>query len=82
MRTEHRGRSVFDIDDLAEDGPALIAATSTLAAGLIQHFGYPETLQMTTDGVIRSQYWSNLRYGPAVQKWATQANVETTQDSV
>jgi hypothetical protein len=74
--------SVFDIDDLAEDGPSLIAATSTLAAGLIQHFGYPETLQMTTDGVIRSQYWSNLRYGPAVQKWATQANVETTQDPV
>lgn len=74
--------SVFDIDDLAEDGPALIAATSSLAASLIQHFGYPETLQMTTDGVIRSKYWSNLRYGPAVQKWATQANVDTTQDPV
>ncbi|MFF5303489.1 helix-turn-helix domain-containing protein [Streptomyces sp. NPDC013161] len=74
--------SVFDIDDLAEDGPALIAATSSLAAGLIQHFGYPETLQMTTDGVIRSNYWSGLRYGPAVQRWATQANVDMTQDPV
>jgi len=74
--------SVFDVDDLAEDGPALVAATSALAAGLIQHFGYPETLQMTTDGVIRSQYWSSRRYGPRVQEWATRARVDTTQDTV
>ncbi|MER5436476.1 ATP-binding protein [Streptomyces sp. NPDC002588] len=74
--------SVFDIDDLAEDGPGLIAAASILAAGLIQHFGYPETLQMTTDGVIRTKYWSSQRYGPGVQQWATQANVDMTDDTV
>ncbi|NMI54225.1 MULTISPECIES: helix-turn-helix domain-containing protein [unclassified Streptomyces] len=74
--------SVFDIDDLAEDGPGLIAATSVLAAGLIQYFGYPETLQMTTDGVIRTKYWNNLRYGHAVQAWAAQARVDTTDDTV
>ncbi|WP_328665232.1 hypothetical protein OG905_38940 [Streptomyces sp. NBC_00322] len=50
--------------------------------GLIQHFGYPETLQMTTDGVIRSKYWDTRRYGPRVQEWATQAQVDTTQDTV
>ncbi|KOV97443.1 hypothetical protein ADK65_25765 [Streptomyces sp. NRRL B-1140] len=74
--------SVFDIDDLAEDGPGLIAATSVLAAGLIQHFGYPETLQMTTDGAIRTKYWSSQRYGPRVQQWATQAKVDLTDDTV
>jgi len=73
--------SVFDIDDLVEDGPAQIAATSALAAGLIQHFGYPETPQMTTDGAIRSRYWHRDLY-PDVQKWATQAKVDLTQDTV
>lgn len=74
--------SVFDIDDLAEDGPALAAATSVLAAGLIQHFGYPETLQMTTEGVIRTKYWSSQRYGPRVQQWAAQAKVDTTDETI
>jgi hypothetical protein len=40
------------VDDLAGDGLVLIAATSVLATDLIQHFGFPEALQMTTDGVI------------------------------
>lgn len=74
--------SVFDIDDLAEDGPGLIAASSILAAGLIQHFGYPETLQMTTEGIIRNQYWSSQRYGTRVQAWADQVGVNTTQETV
>ncbi|MFE2103547.1 helix-turn-helix domain-containing protein [Streptomyces sp. NPDC059468] len=74
--------SVFDIDDLAEDGPDLIAATCALATGLIQHFGYPETLQMTTDGAIRTKYWSSQRYGPRVQQWAAQAKVYLTDDTV
>lgn len=74
--------SVFDIDDLAEDGPGLITATSALAGGLIQHFGYPEALQMTTDGAIRTKYWSSQRYGPRVQQWAAQAKVDLTDDTV
>ncbi|MEU5537428.1 hypothetical protein [Streptomyces sp. NPDC020362] len=74
--------SLFDVDDLAEDGPALIAATSVLAVGLIQHFGYPETLQMTTDGLVRSQWWSSQLYGRHVQEWATKAKVDATQDTI
>ncbi|MCX4920213.1 helix-turn-helix domain-containing protein [Streptomyces sp. NBC_00687] len=73
--------SVFDIDDLAEDGPGLVAATSVMSAGLIQHFGYPETLQMTPSGTIRTKYWSTQRYGPRVQQWATQSNVELVDDT-
>jgi len=74
--------SVFDIDDLAEDGPGLIAATSALASDLIQHFGYPEALQMTPGGAIRTQYWLPQRYGTRVQQWATASKVELTEDTV
>ncbi|MEU4352911.1 hypothetical protein [Streptomyces sp. NPDC023838] len=74
--------SVFDIDDLAEDGPSLITATSTLATGLIQHFGYPEALQMTAEGSIRKQYWSTERYGPRVWQWAEEAGVLVVEDTV
>jgi hypothetical protein len=73
---------IVDIDDLAEDGRPQIAATSVLAVGLLEHFGYPETLQMTTDGVIRNQYWSSQRYGPYVQAWAAAADVKTTGETV
>jgi hypothetical protein len=37
---------------------------------------------MTADGVIRKQYWSDQRYGPAVTAWAAQAGVEMSQDTV
>lgn len=73
--------SIFDIDDLAEDGPGLIAATSALATGLIQHFGYPEALQMTPDGTVRTKYWSAQRYGQRVQQWARQAGVTMTDST-
>jgi hypothetical protein len=51
-----RGPAGDGVDDLAGDGLVLIAATSVLATGLIQHFGFPEALQMTTDGVIGRDY--------------------------
>ncbi|MCX5079290.1 hypothetical protein OHA84_01010 [Streptomyces sp. NBC_00513] len=48
----------------------------------MQHFGYPETLQTTTEGVIRTKYWSGQRYGRVVLKWAAQAHVELSDDTV
>ncbi|MEU4497561.1 hypothetical protein AB0F96_30005 [Streptomyces sp. NPDC023998] len=57
-------------------------AAEGLVASLVQRFGYPETLQMTTDGVIRSQYWDSRGYGSRVQELATQAKIDTTQDTV
>jgi hypothetical protein len=81
VTTEPVTTGAFDIDDLAEDGPPLVAATSYLVTGLIQHFGFPETLQMTSDGTIRTRYWNSQRYGPSVQRWATVAGVETTDET-
>ncbi|CAM5658164.1 MULTISPECIES: hypothetical protein [Streptomyces] len=71
----------FDLDDLAEDGAPLVAATSALTTGLIQHFGYPETLQTTSDGTIRIRYW-NQGYSQRVQNWAEARNVQVTQETV
>lgn len=71
----------FDLDDLAEDGAPLVAATSALTTGLIQHFGYPETLQTTSDGTIRIRYWEQ-GYGQRVQKWAEACSVQITQETV
>jgi hypothetical protein len=71
----------FDLDDLAEDGAPLVAATSALTTGLIQHFGYPESLQMTSDGTIRIRYWEQ-GYGQRVQAWAEACSVQITQETV
>jgi hypothetical protein len=71
----------FDLDDLAEDGAPLVAATSALTTGLIQHFGYPETLQTTSDGAIRIRYWEQ-GHSQRVQKWAEACSVQITQETV
>ncbi|MEH0415949.1 hypothetical protein [Streptomyces sp. B21-083] len=71
----------FDLDDLAENGAPLVAATSALTTGLIQHFGYPETLQTTPDGTIRILYWNQV-YRQRVEQWAEECSVRITQETV
>ncbi|MFE0699225.1 helix-turn-helix domain-containing protein [Streptomyces sp. NPDC058872] len=73
--------AVFDIDDLAEDGGPLIAATATLANGIAQHFGQPEALQATTDGIIRIKYWHSSMQ-PRVRAIAQDAGIEVTEETV
>lgn len=72
---------VFDIDDLAEDGAPLLAATHALAGGLFQEFGHPEALQLTPDGTIRIRYWASTSQ-TALQQWAQAAGVEVTADTL
>lgn len=50
-----------DIDDLAEDGPRLVAATHYLTALLFQEFGYAEPAQTSGDGRIRLAGWATWR---------------------
>ena len=72
---------VFDIDDLAEDGPPLVAATYALATGLFQGFGHPEALQMTSGDAIRIKYW---RHGvpPQLRLWSQPAGVELSEEVI
>jgi hypothetical protein len=71
----------FDLDDLAEDGTPLVAATAALTTELIQHFGYPECPQMTADGSIRIKYWQH-GLSQRVQQWAETCGVPITQESL
>jgi hypothetical protein len=71
---------VFNVDDLAEDGPPLISATYTLATGLFQEFGHPEALQMTSSGAIRINYWRHSR--PELTTWASGAGVEVSEEVI
>jgi hypothetical protein len=71
---------VFDIDDLAEDGPPLVSASYALATGVFQEFGHPEALQMTSGGAIRINYW---RQGKReLTTWASAAGVEVSNEVI
>jgi hypothetical protein len=71
---------VFDIDDLAEDGPPLVSATYALTSGVFQEFGHPEVLQMTSGGAIRIKYWRHSR--PELTDWASAAGVELSDEAM
>jgi hypothetical protein len=62
------------IDDIAEDSPALLAATYRLASGLFQDFGHPEAEQLNREGAIRSPFW-NEAYKAGLISWATAAGI-------
>lgn len=50
--------ALVNLDDLAEDGPGLVAAAHTLMTGIVHAFGQPEAQQLTPEGHLRSRYWS------------------------
>ncbi|MEU4769071.1 ATP-binding protein [Actinosynnema sp. NPDC023794] len=52
-----------DVGDLVDDGASLLSATHGLCAGLMQGFGFPEPLQVTSAGELRRDYWSRYSVG-------------------
>lgn len=70
---------VFDIDDLAEDGPPLMVATYVLATGIFQEFGIPEAAQITPDGTIRRRYWQSGG-SERIVAWAKASGVPVTDE--
>ncbi|WP_154675674.1 hypothetical protein [Parafrankia elaeagni] len=62
-----------DIDDLAEDGPRLVAATHYLTTLLFQEFGYAEPAQTSGDGRIRLAGWATWRTEYLV--WAKESGI-------
>ncbi len=73
--------SVFDLDDIAEPGSALVAAASRMASGLLQGFGLPEAPQLSPTGAVRINYWSGYRRN-AVTSWTTEHNIEISKESI
>jgi hypothetical protein len=66
---------VADIDDLCDDGPALVTATYRLASELFQAFGAPEVPAITPDGAVRLSYWYRDQQAH-ITEWAKEAGVE------
>jgi hypothetical protein len=78
------GRSaerVAPLDALAADGPDLVTATYLLATDLFQEFGWVEAAQLTNDGRVRLRYWRE-EWQPAVERWAAESSVSTTQETL
>lgn len=67
---------VFDVEDLSDDGPALVSAAYRLASGLFQELGRPEALHLTRDGSIRVGMWQSNDRAP-LSRWAEAAGVQT-----
>ena len=70
--------TIADIEDLADDGQPLLAATYRLASGLFQEFGHPEAEQLTPDGALRFKAW-NLTYQGHLRPWAEAADISVLE---
>ncbi|MGI5238796.1 hypothetical protein [Dactylosporangium sp. CA-139066] len=73
--------TVADLDELAAEGPDLLAIVYRLATGLFQDFGVVEAPQITADGRVRRRYWSNQAQA-VVQRWAANHGVEVTDETL
>lgn len=77
----HPAEQLAPLDDLADDGPGLLATVARLVGELFQAFGYPEITQITRDGRLRRRYWLAQRW-PALEAWAKTAGVEISEEQV
>lgn len=73
--------SVADIDDLADAGPELVAATARLADDLAHSFGIAELGQVSKAGEVRRLYWGNGDQ-PQIRAWAEAHGVAFTDDTL
>lgn len=67
------------LDDLADPGPALVAAAARLLDELGTSFGIAEMGQLTPDGAIRRKYWTDT---PRLLAWAERYGIEVTEDTI
>lgn len=72
---------VFELDDLADDGPGLVGAAHRVATAIFQGFGLPEVPQTTPEGELREQYWGR-NYVPALRSWAAEAGIKLSSEKV
>ena len=67
-----------ELDDIAQVGPVLAAATAQLVNEIGQAFGVAEMGQLSRDGQIRRPYWSDQQ----IIRWAEQNGIEVTNDTI
>ncbi len=69
--------AVAPLDDLAEPGPVLIQAAALLVNQIGHAFGTAELGQLSSDGRIRSRYWTHT----PITDWAEQHGIEISEDT-
>jgi Putative DNA-binding domain len=69
------GQADFLLDDLADDGQPLAAATARLTSDLFHAFNTVGTLQITREGVLQRDAWGSD--WPSISRWAAQADIPT-----
>jgi hypothetical protein len=70
--------AVAELDDLAEPGRVLAAASALLVNEIGQAFGVAELGQLSRDGQLRRGYWSR----PQIVTWAEQHSLEVIDDKI
>lgn len=58
------------LDDLADPGPALVAAAAILTADIGQAFGVTELGQLSRDGELRPAQWNPQGWQQSLIHWA------------
>jgi Putative DNA-binding domain len=73
-------RHTVDLLAIAEDDTEWMIATRLVATDLMQAFGVPEVLQISSSGALRSAYWGSdfQRY----VRWAESTGIEVDNNSV
>lgn len=69
------------LDELAEPGPALVAAAALLVDELGQAFGVPEMGQLARDGRLRRRYW-NHEWQAQIVAWAQHHGIDVTDETL
>jgi hypothetical protein len=67
------GETIAFLDDLADNGRALVAATGDLAGALLQAYGMAEPRQIRPGGTLNVPAWEE--YSEAVGEWAARADI-------
>jgi len=67
--------SAAALDELADPGPALVAAAARLLDEIGTSFGIPEMGQFSLDGEIRRRYWQESK---ALAGWASDYGISVT----
>lgn len=70
------------LDDLAEEGPPLVATAAILADELGQAFGVTELGQLSRSGEVRRQYWKRGEWQEPLVTWAAQHDIAVIDDAI
>ena len=73
--------TLADLDDVADNAPALLVALYPALSDLVQSFGVAELAQLTDDGRIRLRYFNHERQA-YVKRWAERSGVKLTDEQL